>query len=746
MVNYPYKKIGANLEKDFRKNYNENMENIEGDIKRVDNQVSEALSILEEAKIQSETALRKVEELNRLFSSVKNAADKARIDATAALTKAKDSDLQSQNTQAQINNLITNTGELPPQDSKSFINAKEETLDTLKETLDNKDFKIEYTSNLGTNDKNSLVGAINESLGRIDVLQSFRVNLKNYTSVATANNDDWGKAINQALSELPNGRGTIIIPRGGYYIKTPITLKRGQVLVGEGSDSTILYIQTHTGIYVTEQLVTLRDFTLRFSREEDKFNYTGIDFSASRSYMENVHISSPKIGIRFNNASYYNLINSLYIYKADQYGILFERSGGDTSAFDPNNHSIHLKQISGNDRKKGSIGIYIKEGAVNNIYGGEVQSFDTNIKIQTHNNRLYGLYLEDSNWDLDIVNETNFIDVQCGRIKSGNEADIINTAGGYTKYFDVPPQRPSVKSLRGLYLFNEGNGNIIRDYSGNHKDASVIGGGSWTSGLYGSALQLDSSLSEKINIPPDIINPTQPYTFAVLFNTQLANLYNNQPLILLDNLKYLRFQRTGDYKTEIYSYNGTNMSRKTLNSNMSTRIDKWTWLFMTYDPITGVLESLDPVNPFKTTITNPLSMLTKIEVHKSNGEGHSWVAKYNIIAFWQRKLTRSEARQFINSVQPIIPVNALMRKPRNFGGYIDTQGAEGNVVNVVFSTPELDTNYFVSITLTGKTGTAPSGVVVESIRKTKLGFSFTLNQAPGINNSYSFDWVITRNQ
>jgi hypothetical protein len=590
---------------------------------------------------------------------------------------------------------------------------------------------------------NEVNTAIKNNTDAIGILGSFTVNIKNYASVATANEGDWGIAINQALSELPNGKGTITIPRGAYVVKTPITLKRGQALAGEGSDSTYLNIQAATGVFVTEQLVTMRDLAVSYGSAEYRYNFTGIDFSASRSYLDNVHILSPKIGIRFNNASYYSIVNSLYIYSADQYGILFERSGGTTPAFDPNNHMIHLKHISGNAKKAGSIGIYIKEGAVNNIFGGEVQSFETNIKIETHNNRLSGLYLEDSVTDLEVTKETNFIDIHSGTIKTTDDADIINMAGGYTKYFDLPPQRPSVQDLKALYLFNEGQGNVLRDYSGNNKDATITGG-TWTTGLYGSALQLDSAANEKISVPTNIIDPTKPYTFAILFNTQAVNMYNNFPLFMFDGAKYIRFQRSGDFKTSIYAYDGTAVTQKDLNTSMSTRIGKWAWFFMTYDPASGALTTLDPVNPIETTIANPLTTLTTLDIHRSNGAGNTWVAKYNLAAFWQRKLTRSEARQFINSTQPIVPATAFMRKPRNSGGKIDTTGTAGNTGTVTFATPEADTNYFVSITPTGKSAGAPSGALVESVTKTTTGFTFTLNQAPGDGNTYSFDWMITR--
>jgi len=69
-----------------------------------------------------------------------------------------------------------------------------------------------------------------------------------------------------------------------------------------------------------------------------------------------------------------------------------------------------------------------------------------------------------------------------------------------------------LKNLTGLWLFDEGAGQVSEDISGNENDAEFIGGPEWIDGVFGKALQFDGA-GAHIVIPAHA-NPTEAITVS----------------------------------------------------------------------------------------------------------------------------------------------------------------------------------------------------------------------------------------
>ncbi|WP_297419446.1 glycosyl hydrolase family 28-related protein [Clostridium sp.] len=136
-------------------------------------------------------------------------------------------------------------------------------------------------SGLNTNDKSSLVNAINETVTNISTintkLNNLEVDVTSYKSLVTnlgQSNEDWTPAINAATLILSNATnscyigncgGIIYFPQGTYQILSSIIMKSNITYKGAGIDTTIIkgnftsgYIFDVTGTNHTSRLAQVR--------------------------------------------------------------------------------------------------------------------------------------------------------------------------------------------------------------------------------------------------------------------------------------------------------------------------------------------------------------------------------------------------------------------------------------------------------------------------------------------------------
>ena len=53
----------------------------------------------------------------------------------------------------------------------------------------------------------------------------------------------------------------------------------------------------------------------------------------------------------------------------------------------------------------------------------------------------------------------------------------------------------------GMWLFDEGNGDIAKDSSGNENDGTLVGDPKWVDGKFGSALEFGASANDVVKVP-----------------------------------------------------------------------------------------------------------------------------------------------------------------------------------------------------------------------------------------------------
>ena len=81
--------------------------------------------------------------------------------------------------------------------------------------------------------------------------------------------------------------------------------------------------------------------------------------------------------------------------------------------------------------------------------------------------------------------------------------------------FAVAPAQAQLelRTLTGLWLFDEGSGNMAADSSDSALDATIEGSPSWVNGVFGSGLELDG-VDAYVEVPAHV-NPTDAITVSL---------------------------------------------------------------------------------------------------------------------------------------------------------------------------------------------------------------------------------------
>ena len=88
--------------------------------------------------------------------------------------------------------------------------------------------------------------------------------------------------------------------------------------------------------------------------------------------------------------------------------------------------------------------------------------------------------------------------------------------------FGIPAlAQVDMKSLTGLWLFDEGSGDVAADSSDSRLDAAVVGNPTWVSGMFGSGLELNGS-DAYVEVPAHV-NPTGAITVSLWVKSMTDN-------------------------------------------------------------------------------------------------------------------------------------------------------------------------------------------------------------------------------
>lgn len=149
-------------------------------------------------------------------------------------------------------------------------------------------------------------------------------------------------------------------------------------------------------------------------------------------------------------------------------------------------------------------------------------------------------------------------------------------------FSNISDARISIEDCVGMWLFDEGQGEIAKDSSGNGNDGTLKNEPKWIDGKFGKALEFDGS--ENYVAAPDstILNP-YPYTFTAWVKLNKYNPDANVGAVVLGNYG-------GDAKGSIFYISSTgSLSIRvhppsfTVASSTAIPLKEWTHIATTFE-------------------------------------------------------------------------------------------------------------------------------------------------------------------
>ena len=138
------------------------------------------------------------------------------------------------------------------------------------------------------------------------------------------------------------------------------------------------------------------------------------------------------------------------------------------------------------------------------------------------------------------------------------------------------------ESTKGLWHFNNGNGTILTDEVGNNNGS--INGASWTRGKFGGALNFDG-VNDYVVVPNN--GGLEPESISIETWMKLDSVDYWTPI---GGIKYegygLYYRDDGVFRTHVW---GPEQGLKWYDSARTLELDKWYYIAMTFDSVTGEL-------------------------------------------------------------------------------------------------------------------------------------------------------------
>ncbi|WP_454861521.1 glycosyl hydrolase family 28-related protein [Peribacillus frigoritolerans] len=503
------------------------------------------------------------------------------------------------------------------------------------------------------------------------------VNVLDFGAIGDGVADDT-RAIQEAINYCSvAGRPTkVLIPRGDYKVTSPIVLtssRQGLEIVGEGNRASVIS-PNHSGnvIEISSQGSKIRDLMIYTTGNFLK-KYTGIYVLNVHSVsIDNVHIMYPKNGIILEGDVYYLNARDILILNYINKGIYLKRS---INGAMPNSNTFEIKMVtSDNGATPGTIGVHIEGGILNEFRGGQISHSDIAFYLENANRNYFrNIWVEHTKNAVKAISGINFMDCHglLGNILS--EGAIIKTSYGEVSFYSFLPQKsPNItKCLKGLYFFNEGEGNLVIDKSGNQKHLILTGTPEWTDdGKWGKAVRFNNQIGNRILAPADLLDWSQPYTFGIL--AKIENRGNNQypqfGLFIDGGEKYVAFILHSSY-LQIVNHNnslGTNLHSNQTVGYGAGSFDDFQWVFIYVDPLNNYVEVIDPTRdkPVGVNTTIPIPIKDSQTISKLYLSGrpiavsNMTIGVMSMSVFYQRKLLKKEVLEIVNSVErPFIEMN-----------------------------------------------------------------------------------------
>jgi hypothetical protein len=497
------------------------------------------------------------------------------------------------------------------------------------------------------------------------IMKASWANVKAYGAVGNGITDDYDAFAAAIAANL-----TVFVPTGSYKIGSTLNFRKGTHLIGNGYD-TYLYAACDPLIYISNSYWDIENLYIRWFTGY-QYAYTGVHIdstpgqSPQSGAMNNVVILQPSYGIKIQGLCYYNQFRSFRVHQFGNKGIAFLAVGG----YYPNNNQFYPQAITAKSNTAGTIGIDMY-GNANLVEGGEINECEIGVQNTVGfpdkgANEVRNVYFENNN----VGSSTDYalhavsgVTIWSGnhsgysRIQRETGAVILSGQNGFGPLQSVAPPNLPFYDCSGLYLFKEGTGATVADKSGNARDATIAGGGTWVRGMSKNAVQCDSTAGQYIDIPTSVIDADVKWTAMIAYKPIVyadPTVWKYNTIIeLIDGTSWMKacVPRPGMYLNSFITYPGTGSA--TLIGVNSSYIDtgEWIWLGFCYDPVNNlVLARYPDATGWQTSypLTNVLAgAITSI--HLNGGNTHTHTIQYSFAAFWQRELTYDEILAVANN-------------------------------------------------------------------------------------------------
>jgi len=475
-------------------------------------------------------------------------------------------------------------------------------------------------------------------------------------------------ALNNLITYCCTNNFKLVLPKGTIKTTAPIIIPSQQGFCMEGAgNKTTVFDPHHGGIaldIVGGQGQIIKDIFISPSDVSFRWVYTGVRVKNGNAItLDNLTIHYPKEGLVHEGACYHCVTRLIVIYLFSEKGIVLRKTAnGDT----PNGNEYSIQFVGGRGKSAlNGYGIYIEGGGVNEFKNGQISDCKTIVyQVIGYRNWFDKIWVENYLQSAEVLAGDIYVNSHgfCANIISDG-ARIYGCNGQVLPYQDTTRDMiKEDKALKGLWFFNEGVGNKVLDKSGNKKHITLGGTSVWgTDGTWGTAPKYDYLGGLTVNVPIDTVDWTQPYTVMINHSVDTIGIPSTYPtpsgLFMHDTVNADYFS-AGHFKGFAVISNTNHITGTespaylSLGRTGSPATGKNIWQFIYVDPINKKVEIIDPfstVNPVITFVNSINLTPNKVQLTGFNGGSTSSVGSISMAGFWQRKLSRSEAEEIINS-------------------------------------------------------------------------------------------------
>ena len=222
--------------------------------------------------------------------------------------------------------------------------------------------------------------------------------------------------------------------------------------------------------------------------------------------------------------------------------------------------------------------------------------------------------------------------------------------------------------IAGLWLFDDGAGDVLTDSSGNGNDGALINGPTWIDGKFGKALQFDSSKQQRVEIPnSDSLNPTDAIT--IMAWGYLEDTGGNRRFLQKsegggDN-QYRLLLEWGNFRFDA----GPGVSPQTIDVPIFS-VQEWHHVAGVYDGaeialyIDGEKAGSQPASGQMIPSSGPIFIGTK---QPAAPEGDYWNGAIDEVAIITRGVTQEEIQEVMKGFANLTAVNLAGKVAHTWG-------------------------------------------------------------------------------